>query len=64
MASALVAAAANAAILLVEPTSFAVTVLRFAVGVAMAGVYPVGMKMVSTWAKGTWGCSSACSSAR
>ena len=55
MASALVAAAANAAILLVEPASFAVPVLRFAVGAAMAGVYPVGMKMASTWAKADMG---------
>lgn len=55
MASALVAAAANAAILLVEPTSFAVILLRFATGMCMAGIYPVGMKLATTWAKGDMG---------
>ncbi|MBE9557920.1 MAG: MFS transporter, partial [Proteobacteria bacterium] len=44
MAASLVAAGANAAILLVEPTSFTVIVLRFATGMCMAGIYPVGMK--------------------
>ncbi len=55
MASALVASAANAAILLVEPTSFAVVLLRFATGMCMAGIYPVGMKLATTWAKGDMG---------
>ncbi len=55
MASSAVAAAANAAILLVEPTSFAVIVLRFATGICMAGIYPVGMKLATTWAKGDMG---------
>ena len=55
MASALVAAAANGAILLVEPTSFTVIVLRFITGACMAGIYPVGMKMASTWARGDLG---------
>ena len=55
MASSLVAAAANAAILLVEPTSFTVIVLRFATGMCMAGIYPVGMKLATTWAKGDLG---------
>lgn len=55
MTSGLVAAAANAALLLVDPTSFAVPVLRFVVGASMAGVYPVGMKMASTWAKADMG---------
>jgi len=55
MASALVAAAANAMILLVEPTSFTVIVLRFATGICMAGIYPVGMKLATTWAKGDMG---------
>ena len=50
MASALIAATANAAILLVSPTSLAMPVLRFVVGACMAGIYPVGMKMASTWA--------------
>ncbi len=55
MFAALVGAAANAAILLVEPDSAWVPLFRLVVGVTMAGVYPVGMKMVSTWAKGDTG---------
>jgi MFS family permease len=55
MASALVAAAANAAILLVAPTSFTVIALRFATGMCMAGIYPVGMKLATTWAQGDMG---------
>ena len=55
MASALVAAAANGAILLVEPTSFTAIALRFITGACMAGIYPVGMKMASTWARGDLG---------
>ena len=55
MVSALVAAAANAMILLVEPTSSIVVVFRFVTGACMAGVYPVGMKIASTWAKGDLG---------
>jgi len=51
MISTLVAAAANASILLMDPTSSWVLVARFITGASMAGVYPVGMKMVSTWAK-------------
>jgi len=55
MAASLVAAGANAAILLVEPTSFTVIVLRFATGMCMAGIYPVGMKLATTWARGDMG---------
>ncbi len=55
MAAALVAATANFAILLVEPTSAWVVLFRFITGVCMAGIYPVGMKHVSTWAKGDMG---------
>jgi MFS family permease len=51
MISALAAAAANAAILAVDPTSFAVIALRFFTGACMAGLYPVGMKMAATWAR-------------
>jgi MFS family permease len=54
-ASAFVAALANAALLLVEPTSWFVIALRFATGMCMAGVYPVGMKLASTWAKNDMG---------
>jgi MFS family permease len=55
MISALVATAANAAILLVEPTSPSVVALRFLTGACMAGIYPVGMKMAITWTKGDMG---------
>jgi MFS family permease len=55
MAAALVAGIANGAILLVAPTSFAVVVLRFVTGMCMAGIYPVGMKLAATWAKGDLG---------
>jgi MFS family permease len=48
-------AGANALILLIEPTSAPAIVLRFVTGVCMAGVYPVGMKLASTWAKGDMG---------
>ena len=54
-ASALAGAAANATLLIIEPSSFWVAVPRFLTGAAMAGVYPVGMKMASTWAKGDLG---------
>lgn len=53
--STLAGAAANALILAFEPTSVAVVVLRFVTGACMAGVYPVGMKMVATWARGDTG---------
>ncbi len=55
MVTAIIAAAANGVILLVEPTSFMVIVLRFITGACMAGVYPVGMKMAASWAKGDLG---------
>ncbi len=55
MGSAIVAASANALILLFEPTSPAVIAMRFVTGACMAGVYPVGMKLASTWAKGDMG---------
>ncbi len=51
----LVAAVANLAVLLVDPTTIAVPLLRLVVGAAMAGVYPVGMKIASSWAKGDMG---------
>ena len=50
MLSAFVAALANGMILLVEPDSSLVVVLRFITGACMAGIYPVGMKMASSWA--------------
>ena len=50
MVSALVATVANTAILPVEPGGGAIIALRFITGACMAGVYPLGMKMASTWA--------------
>ncbi len=55
MASALVAAGANALILAFEPASPAVIALRFVTGVCMAGIYPVGMKLAATWSRGDMG---------
>lgn len=53
--SALVACAANALILVVPPTSALMPLLRFITGAAMAGIYPVGMKLAATWARGDLG---------
>lgn len=50
-AAALLGAAANAAILALPPGAAAATVAaRFATGAALAGVYPVGMKLAAGWA--------------
>ena len=49
-AAALVGAGANAVLLAVPPGSAADIVARFATGVALAGVYPVGMKLAVSWA--------------
>lgn len=54
-ASCCVAATANGAILVLDPTSASVIVMRFITGACMAGVYPIGMKLVTTWAKGDMG---------
>jgi MFS family permease len=48
-ASAWLAAGANAALLLVPPDSAAALVSRALVGAALAGVYPVGMKIAVGW---------------
>ncbi len=55
MAATLIAAIANAAILTQPPGSTAIIILRFVTGIAMAGIYPVGMKMATTWARGDLG---------
>ena len=55
MLAAMSGAAANAAIIAVDPTSTLTILLRFATGVAMAGVYPVGMRLAATWARGDMG---------
>jgi len=54
-ASALLGALANALLLVVDPSSAWMPALRVVTGVAMAGVYPVGMKLASTWAQGDMG---------
>jgi len=53
--SACVGAIANALLLAIAPTSIIAPLLRLLTGVCMAGVYPVGMKLASTWAKGDMG---------
>ncbi len=45
----LVGVTANLALLLVGFDSVATIVLRFVTGAALAGVYPVGMKMAAAW---------------
>ncbi len=50
MLSALVAAGANSLMLWLEPGTLPVYVARFIIGICMAGIYPVGMKMASGWA--------------
>jgi MFS family permease len=53
--SAAIAGIANLLIALFEPTDAAIPLLRFTTGFCLAGVYPVGMKIASTWAKGDLG---------
>jgi MFS family permease len=53
--AALVGAGANALLLAVDPASPAAPLLRFVTGACMAGVYPVGMKLAATWARGDMG---------
>ncbi|OUR77547.1 MFS transporter [Alphaproteobacteria bacterium 46_93_T64] len=48
--AAIIAICANGSILLFTPTSPTVIFLRLITGVMMAGLYPIGMKMVATWA--------------
>ena len=43
-------AIANAVLLVAVPDALAVPLLRFLTGVCLAGVYPVGMKLATTWA--------------
>jgi MFS family permease len=54
-ASAMIAATANLLILAVQVDGVTVILLRFVTGVCMAGIYPVGMKMVATWSRGDTG---------
>ena len=54
-ASTLTAAAANLAILALPPDSWAIVGLRFATGLCMAGIYPVGMRLAAGWARADMG---------
>src|SRR3989442_4386289 len=54
-ASATVGGLANALLLAVNPASPAAPLLRVVTGICMAGVYPVGMRLVATWAKDDMG---------
>ncbi|WP_144138667.1 MFS transporter [Paraburkholderia sp. BCC1884] len=55
MVSALIAGAATACLVFLPPASAAAILLRFVTGICMAGVYPVGMRLAATWAKGDLG---------
>jgi MFS family permease len=50
-----IGAVANALLLVVDPASLGAPLLRVVTGACMAGVYPIGMKLASTWAKGDMG---------
>lgn len=54
-ASAMIAATANILILTVPVDGVVVILLRLITGICMAGIYPVGMKMVATWSRGDTG---------
>jgi MFS family permease len=54
-AAAVTAALANAALLVVDPASGTALALRVLTGAAMAGIYPVGLKLAAGWAKGDLG---------
>ncbi len=49
LVSSLLAACANAAVLLLPAALWSMTGTRFAVGFFLAGIYPVGMKIASGW---------------
>ncbi|MFH1807047.1 MAG: MFS transporter [Pseudomonadota bacterium] len=53
--SAVLAGIANILILTVPMDGAIVIVLRLITGICMAGIYPVGMKMVATWSRGDTG---------
>jgi MFS family permease len=55
MVSALAAAAASLALALLPPAGPTILGLRFLTGMALAGVYPIGMRLAATWASGDLG---------
>ncbi len=54
-ASAALGALTNTLLLVIDPSTAAAPLLRAATGLCMAGVYPVGMRLIATWAKGDMG---------
>lgn len=52
---AVLAGTSTLAQVLVEPAGGSALLLRFVAGAAMAGVYPVGMKLAASWARGDLG---------
>lgn len=54
-AGAILAALANLAALATEPGSIAMIATRLIAGAALAAVYPVGMKLAASWARGDAG---------
>ena len=46
-----IAAIANASLLVVDPAGPLLPIARFITGACMAGIYPVGMKLASSWAR-------------
>lgn len=55
MLSALSAGIASGALAALPPTGATILALRFLTGVALAGVYPIGMRLTATWASGDLG---------
>jgi MFS family permease len=55
MISAIAAALVSATLAALPPTGPSILVMRFLSGVALAGVYPIGMRLAATWASGDLG---------
>lgn len=55
MISAIAAGIASATLAALPPTGSGILGLRFLTGVALAGVYPIGMRLPATWASGDLG---------
>jgi MFS family permease len=53
--SAFIAGGSTLSVMLFEPTSPCVPMLRFCTGFSLAGVYPIGMAIATTWATGNLG---------
>jgi MFS family permease len=53
--AAIVGALANAAAIVIEPTSLLFVLMRVIVGASVAGIYPVGIRMAATWASADLG---------